>query len=630
LKDQTPNLYDGKAGSPNLGWVRTVAQAAMALQLHGILENTGMPSASARLQHASLPVFEPSSRVGWDEIDVTSTDMSVTPNGAVPNAREVLSFEDGVVNDEGFDLLPLPVPAPERRILTVGNAANTTSTEASGEERFHYGSSTLENRYPFQIENDHRSAFLGEIAIDDNIDKLREVIGSVENTFQRCLISSGEIGKANRERLGLHLNVIQGLDSWEGMRGRFIGQRSLMKGVAGVEQCKELYEESDLALIDGTFRFIYFCSLTNESILCFVFVFSDLSWQTALASSAVAAAEDVRAAVRVARTAANARAAASCASLTAQTACERDDFMNLDEARAAQTRASIAQSHAIHAAVVEHEAKTVKRRATLALANDVETWNIHRKKEMLRSCIAFARSQHEATRRGVDAWSTLRDGFIGAPMNPTFVERKCTVQPYTSISVALATASTAPQPTIEADEVSTTIYDCAFHLHHFEASPTIVAVDHNQLSTNDCPDNIPVPAIQENELISEISNPTGKGTYDDLLQLPIAEAAPIMQCSDLMSFDYDDNKKATGIRTSNVGSSIIEQQQHELSVTDETIGESIQSIVNSIINDWGFGLESDSDDHLALPIGMAASILLENDHRHTSLSNPNGVSFNIT
>ena len=68
---------------------------------------------------------------------------------------------------------------------------------------------------------------------------------------------------------------------------------------------------------------------------------SDLSWQTSLASSAVTAAEDVRAAVRVAKTAANARAAASSAALTAQTACEKGEFANLDEARAAQTRASI-------------------------------------------------------------------------------------------------------------------------------------------------------------------------------------------------------------------------------------------------------------------------------------------------
>jgi hypothetical protein len=257
LKEQASHIDDGKLGnslSPNFTWVRTIAQAAMALQVHGMLETSGMQSASARLQHASLPAFGPSVRSsGWDEVDVVSADIRdcLTSNRNVPNAQEVHSFEDGVVNDDGYDLLPFPVPAPERRILTVGSAPNNTANESSGEERYHYGSGNLENRYPLHIEDDGGSAFLGDIAVDENIDKLREVIGSVENTLSRCLVSSGGIGKAHRERLNLHLNVIRGLDSWEGMRGRFICQRSLMKGVAGVDQSKELYEESDLALIDG-------------------------------------------------------------------------------------------------------------------------------------------------------------------------------------------------------------------------------------------------------------------------------------------------------------------------------------------------------------------------------------------
>jgi hypothetical protein len=49
-----------------------------------------------------------------------------------------------------------------------------------------------------------------------------------------------------------HLDVMRGLDSWSGMRGRFVSQRSLMRGVGGLEQSKEVREESDLALIDGT------------------------------------------------------------------------------------------------------------------------------------------------------------------------------------------------------------------------------------------------------------------------------------------------------------------------------------------------------------------------------------------
>lgn len=262
LKDQTPNMDDGKLGislTPNFAWVRTAAQAAMALQVHGMLETTGMQSASARLQHASLPAFGPSARSsGWDEVDaVSAADDRDSPSsdGDIHSARESHNFEDGVVHDDGFDLLPLPVPAPERRILTVvGSTSSAPATEPSGEERFHYGSGNLEGRYLLDDEDDGGSVFLGDIAVDENIDKLREVIGSVDNTLSRCLASSGGIGKAHRERLNLHLNVVRGLDSWEGMRGRFICQRSLMKGVAGLDQSKEIYEESDLALIDGTLR----------------------------------------------------------------------------------------------------------------------------------------------------------------------------------------------------------------------------------------------------------------------------------------------------------------------------------------------------------------------------------------
>ena len=171
----------------------------------------------------------------------------------------------------------------------------------------------------------------------------------------------------------------------------------------------------------------------------------DVSWQTSLARSAVSAAEDVRSAVRAARTAENAKAAASAAAYTAQSACDSGaEFPTIDEARAAQTRASIAQSHAFHAAVVEHEAKAVKRRATLALAHDVKCWNVHRKREMLQACIAHARSQHEATRRSVDAWSCLRDGFIGSPVMPTTQTRKAV--PASSHRSRNSASSTGAQP----------------------------------------------------------------------------------------------------------------------------------------------------------------------------------------
>lgn len=259
LKDQTPHLDDGKLGislspnSPNFAWVRTAAQAAMALQVHGMLETTGMQSASARLQHASLPVLPSARNPGWDDSDGSPDVGEAAPgrDAQGSSAARESNFEQGVVNDDGYDLLPLPVPAPERSILTVGNTTSNPASDVSGEERFYYGSGDLDLRYPLSVEEDAGSAFLGDIAVDENIDKLREVIGSVDNTLSRCLASIGGIGKARRERHALHVNVVRGLDSWAGMRGKFVSQRSLMKGFTGIDQSKEIYEESDLALIDG-------------------------------------------------------------------------------------------------------------------------------------------------------------------------------------------------------------------------------------------------------------------------------------------------------------------------------------------------------------------------------------------
>ena len=247
----------------------------------------------------------------------------------------------------------------------------------------------------------------------------------------------------------------------------------------------------------------------------------DLSWQTSLATSAVSAAEDVRKAVRVSRTAANAKAAASAASFAAQNTCESGEFATMDEARAAQTRASIAQSHAIHAAVVDHEAKSVKRRAALALANDVKCWNIHRKREMLQSCIAYARSQHEATRRAVDAWSSLKDGFIGSTIIPAALERKTPPQAQTERPPARR------RPMVEQGEVSATIFN---HSNNNE-QPMIVAVEHNILAYPSGQQDEPQASMVkcEEEVKSTDDDYKSADEVEPDSILPFATAAPIME-----------------------------------------------------------------------------------------------------
>jgi hypothetical protein len=283
---QSPQIEDWRTTSgganaasrqaPNLAWVRTAAQAAMALQVHGLLETTGLPSASARLQHASLPSFNQSARnSGWaDEDDGVQESPHLSGDGSVAEGAE--SFEHGVVQVEsesdadGYDLLPLPIPAPERRILCAGSTpqANPGRLILSGADGGHFAA--RETRFHYGVDGDRinvgeqcevESAFLGDFPVDENIDKLREVIGSVDNTLFRCLSASGGIGEARSERLAFHLELVQGFDSWEGLRGRFITQRALLKGVSGLEQSKEIAEESDLDIVDGKFP----CSMVTAT-----------------------------------------------------------------------------------------------------------------------------------------------------------------------------------------------------------------------------------------------------------------------------------------------------------------------------------------------------------------------------
>lgn len=281
----------GASMQPNLTWVRTAAQAAVALQLHGILETTGLPSASARLQHASLPSFNNARNSAWSEDD-GDKDIRNDSSEETENNELTGSFEEGVmyVQDQlesdhadplldqydgnGYDLLPLPVPAPERQILNVGEAKRK---ETKKESRYRYGSPTMVEGLQATSLEQEKQVYIGEMAIDENIDKLREVIGSVDNILSRCMASSGSIERSRRERLDTHLKLLRGLDSWEGLQGMFVNQRSLLKGVSGIEQSREVWEESDLALMDGKHiivpcRFVFVSQRPDDVVLTTAYV----------------------------------------------------------------------------------------------------------------------------------------------------------------------------------------------------------------------------------------------------------------------------------------------------------------------------------------------------------------------
>jgi hypothetical protein len=351
----------------------------------------------------------------------------------------------------------------------------------------------------------------------------------------------------------------------------------------------------------------------NKADLCFQCV--DISWQTALAHSAVSAAEDVRSTVRAARTAGNAKFAAVSAAQMAQSVCKMGKFANINDARAAQTRASITQSHAIHAAVVEHEAKTVKRRATLALAHDVKCWNVHRKREVLKICLAHAKSQHEATRRAVDAWSCFRDGFVGSTVIPSTQTWKPTRKKSVLVN---------DQP-----EVKATIFGNSDKNN--EGRYSIVAVEHKNLK-------LPTESLLSKSSIN-IGDIDLSHTYDEpdpVVSLVVAAPIPeevedtsnsrdrdsfTIESTHLRPFQVEeadsgthhkqrhDDCLAQSIMVSKSSISREEERSEESPEKEngEALTSSMQSLVDGLMN-WG-GI--DVEDSFALPTGMAASIALE-------------------
>lgn len=275
-------------------------------------------------------------------------------------------------------------------------------------------------------------------------------------------------------------------------------------------------------------------------------------------------------------------------------ACEKNKFAHFDEMRALQTRASIAQSHAIHAAVVEHEAKTVKRRATMALAHDVKTWNIHRKRETLKCCIEFARAQHEATRRSVDAWSSLCNGFVGTSVNPSIVERRVPLE-------SGPTQPTEEHPVVEPGEVTATLYD----------EPMFSTIDNALFAPPPMNDSLESEEAKPSESAMDSSQDT---LQDDKFAFPFAEAALVPPTDNLFASNAASSMvSSTGHRTpfgfgSNATTDNPPISRSDTRTSDEKLSASMQSLVDGLMS-WGGGFDVDED--LALPAGVAASIALE-------------------
>ncbi len=151
-------------------------------------------------------------------------------------------------------------------------------------------------------------------------------------------------------------------------------------------------------------------------------------WNSALASCAVAASDEVREAVTASRTAQRAKNIAEEAAKNAEASCNSTSFVSVDEKMQAMTQASNLRSQAIYAAVVDHEALTAKRRAAVALARDVKCWNVHRKQELIKTCLQTVRSYQKIAHDSMCTWTQLKQSLLESQSVSNIVQSRTVKQ----------------------------------------------------------------------------------------------------------------------------------------------------------------------------------------------------------
>lgn len=258
-------------GDDDTSWLRAAAQVAMALQFHGILETTGHESTSAKIQHASLPKFRNAPMGSWDE-EESGNDKGAGKSSPrrlgsseSDSPKSEANFEVGVVNVEseladdeqdlgGYDLLPSPGPSEEHRVLNAGSDVSSkggsSKSHRASKSRFVYG--TTSEGQSNEI-FDKKDAVLGSIRVDNDIDKLRDIIRSIRHTLGKLHHSSALIQSAQDERNVIQLDILRNMDSWGDTGEEIISQRALVNGVAALESYNNAVEDSNKSMTDGTF-----------------------------------------------------------------------------------------------------------------------------------------------------------------------------------------------------------------------------------------------------------------------------------------------------------------------------------------------------------------------------------------
>ncbi len=223
----------------NLEWVRSAAQAALVLKLHGLLETAGYQSTSTTLQHASLPQFAHSNTHECN--DSSEFDGDVEEN-AVNGDNSSCNGNDSDEDCDGFDILPDPLPFPDRSALCAGNLYPTVPSENASHSVY-----SIHDRYGMM-----QNTTLGDMEVERDIDRLRELLRRVDKGFTSCCNSLVETNKHRRSRDLLHVSILRGIDNWNGMRGKILSQRALLNGVTGLESSSRGSDTSHASFKEGT------------------------------------------------------------------------------------------------------------------------------------------------------------------------------------------------------------------------------------------------------------------------------------------------------------------------------------------------------------------------------------------
>lgn len=264
LLAKKPSSYFNQPDGDDTPWLRTAARAAMSLQFHGILETAGRESTSAKIQHASLPKFGTTISHWDDEETCTSKRKESLSNHQQASVEG--DFEAGVIRvdeeDTGdYDLLPSPGPSEEHHVLNATNTGSADNDKATTptQTRFVYGTSNTNNDPPTMIYESHTAdaVTLGSVKVDSDIDKLKGIIKSVDHNLRKLHQSSMTIEAAQCKRNTLHLDLLKDVDSFGDSRGGVISQRSLVGGVAALENSNALLERSIRNISDGELHILF-------------------------------------------------------------------------------------------------------------------------------------------------------------------------------------------------------------------------------------------------------------------------------------------------------------------------------------------------------------------------------------